>query len=393
MPTPHVVILGAGAAGTAAARVLKETDAVTVDLVARTAEIPYNRTLMNKAVVVGLLTSAQAAMTGVHALADTAEHVDREARTARLASGRILPFDALIIATGSAPRKLEGNIPGARDATDVGLLTALHSLEDAVRIRDLLARQPGPARIVIFGAGLVAAETASLLRAQGHQITLVARSRAPGATAFGGDIAARLEASHREHLATAFGRTPTAFEVDGAELAISLDDGSRLQADIAIVAHGTEASGPAPWGAGVGVDERLRTPYPRVYAAGGSAIHHDDMLGTWRIDHWADAVAQGEHAARVLLHDFELGTDPGRYLPRSPHVAFVHGMTVAAVGMTGAPVSARVVSQEPLVVVDEGDVGVVGAAGLDALPDVMEWTHRLHAGALTSSTRFAPANG
>ena len=379
MPKPRVVILGAGAAGAAAARVLQATDAATVELVARTGEAPYNRTLVNKGVAVGLLTSAQATMPGVHALEDTAERVDPETRTAHLASGATVSFDALIIATGSAPRLLDGDIPGARDATEAGLLSALHSLDDAVRIRDLLARRRGPARIVIFGAGLVAAETASLLRAKGHHITLVARSTRPGATAFGHDIAARLEESHRQHLAAEFGRTPAFIEVDAAELRITLDDGARVHADLAIVAHGTEATGPAPWGSGARVDERLRTPYPRVYAAGGSAIHSDGPLGSWRIDHWADAVAQGEHAARILLHDFGHGADPGPYLPRSPYTALIHGTTIAAVGMTAAPASARLVTAEPLVVAHESDGVVVGAAGIDAAPAVFEWIPRLHA--------------
>ena len=378
MPKPRVVILGAGAAGAAAARVLQATDAVSVELIARTGEAPYNRTLVNKGVAVGLLTSAQATMPGVHALTDTAERVDPEARTAHLASGDSLSFDALIVATGSAPRRLDGDIPGVRGATEAGLLSPLHSLDDAVRIRNLLARRPGPARIVILGAGLLAAETASLLRAKGHYITLVARSTRPGATAFGHDIAARLEESHRQHLTTAFGRTPAFIEVDGAELSITLDDGARLQADLAIVAHGTEATGPAPWRSGARVDERLRTPSPRVYAAGGSAIHSDDLLGTWRIDHWADAAAQGQHAARTLLHDLRLATDPGPYLPRSPYTALIHGTTVAAVGITGPHASARIVTAEPLAVAYENDGVVVGAAGIDASPAVFQWIPRLH---------------
>ena len=51
------------------------------------------------------------------------------------------------------------------------------------------------------------------------------------------------------------------------------------------------------------VDERLRVyANEGVYAAGGVAMHYDDLLGAWRIDHWDDAVAQGIDAARSLLN-------------------------------------------------------------------------------------------
>ena len=75
MSSQKVIVLGAGAAGTAAARVLAGSDAVTVTLVGRTDEAPYNRTLVNKGVAVGLLTPEQAAIPGIDALLDTATEV------------------------------------------------------------------------------------------------------------------------------------------------------------------------------------------------------------------------------------------------------------------------------------------------------------------------------
>jgi NADH dehydrogenase FAD-containing subunit len=63
MTKHHVVILGAGAAGTAAAETLADVPDVTVTLVGKTGETPYNRTLVNKGVAIGLLTPEQAALT------------------------------------------------------------------------------------------------------------------------------------------------------------------------------------------------------------------------------------------------------------------------------------------------------------------------------------------
>lgn len=102
-------------------------------------------------------------------------------------------------------------------------------------------------------------------------------------------------------------------------------------------------------------------------------------LGTWRIDHWAEAVAQGAHAPRLLLHDLGFGADPGPYLPRSPYTPLIHGRTVAGVGMTGGYGCTRVVSPEPLVVVHKRDASAIGAAGIDSTGSVFEWIRRLYA--------------
>ncbi|MFT4231002.1 MAG: NAD(P)/FAD-dependent oxidoreductase [Microbacterium sp.] len=371
--TAHVVILGAGAAGTAAARVLSAADDIDVTLVGRTAETPYNRTLVNKGVAVGLLQPEQAALPGVVARADTAERIDPAARSVALASGATLPYDALVIATGSTARGVDESVDGSASAVAAGRLTSLHSLDDAVRVRDLLAG--APARVAVFGAGLVAAETASLLHERGHRVTMIARSEAPGASAFGVEVAARVADRHREAIAVRFGRVATSFALEGDALVIALDDGTTLRADLAIVAHGTEPAAPAPFRDGVAVDARLRAGIPSVYAAGGVAVH-DDGSAPWRIDHWADAAAQGEHAARTLLHDLGVGADPGRYLPRSLHTVTVHGVVVAAAGR--AQGAGSVVSTDPLVVLH--DVGGVahGVAGVDAVAEVFAWTNRLH---------------
>ena len=77
---------------------------------------------------------------------------------------------------------------------------------------------------------------------------------------------------------------------------LHLPDLSQQRADVFIVAHGTTANAPAPWGDGVGVDETMRAAHLGLYAAGGAAIHHDERIGTWRIDHWGVA---GQDSAKM----------------------------------------------------------------------------------------------
>jgi 3-phenylpropionate/trans-cinnamate dioxygenase ferredoxin reductase subunit len=367
-----------------------------VSLVARTGETPSNRTLVNKAVAVGLLEAAQTALpvdpTRVTLIPDTAEAVDTAARVVRLSSGAVLGYDALIVATGSTPRPLDRTIPGADEAEAAGLLTTLHSIEDAERVRALLttgsgAQQNRRARIAVLGGGLIAAETASVLRDGAHDVTIINRSAHPGVGAFGAELGARLEELHRAHVSTAFGRRPTAFHLTdrSAEgrpqkrLEIDLDDASHVHVDFAILAQGTVPTGPQPWSQGIDVDEDLGAARQSVYGAGGVALHHDSVVGTWRIDHWSDAAAQGEHAARAALHDLGAAASPGRYVPRSLFTAAVYGATVAAAGLIGEGLPARVLSTDPLVTLHERDNIAVGAAGLNALPTVLSLARRLQA--------------
>ncbi|WP_341359055.1 FAD/NAD(P)-binding oxidoreductase [Georgenia sp. M64] len=377
MSTQNVLILGAGAAGTAAARILGSSDAVTVTLIGRTDETPYNRTLVNKGIAIGLLTPEQAALPGVAAIADTAVEVDPDTRTVRLESGRVEHYDALLITTGSAPRDLGAGVTAAA-VPGTGRVTALHSLRDAVAVRDLLAGLGRPGRIVISGAGLVAGETATLLHDRGHEVTLLARAATPGISVFGTEVAETLAATHQANLHTAFGRTITSLTETEDSVQLTLDDGTVLPADVLIVAHGTTPTAPAPWGSGVAVDGESRTATPGVYAAGGVAIHNDPTLGTWRIDHWADAAAQGEHAARTLLADLGVGEQPGTYQPRAPFTATIHGAMIAGAGLTGHHGNARAESTDPLVILHQQGNIPVGVLGLDAAPAVFGWMPHLY---------------
>ena len=93
MSPQKVLILGAGAAGAAAARVLHGSGTVSVTLVDRTGQAPYNRTLVNKGVAIGLLTPEQVVTPGVEVISDTAVEVDPQGKTVRIASSsEVLPW-------------------------------------------------------------------------------------------------------------------------------------------------------------------------------------------------------------------------------------------------------------------------------------------------------------
>lgn len=377
MTTQHVLILGSGAAGAAAARTLATRDDVRVTMVTRTGETPYTRMLI-KGIAFGPTPPEmiKLPLPQIEVIADTVLDVDTMAKRVQLTSGAQVSYDALIVATGSVPRSLPA---GVLEGDDVGQgrVTALHSLEDAMGIRDLLTSLARPARVTIYGGGIIAAETASSLQADGHMVMLVSRSSVPGIGAFGAPVAERLAADHAAKVQTRFGRTLQHVDETESGVAITLDDDQRIVADLLLVALGTTPAAPSPWTNGIDVDDRLRAAADHVYAAGGVATHHDEALGVWRIDHWEDAAAQGTHAAQAALHDLDISDDPGTYLPRSPYMALVYGQMISGVGYT-AGADAQVEAGEEFIVRHETDGTVVGVTGIDAVGTVYQWGQQLH---------------
>ncbi|WP_051325753.1 FAD-dependent oxidoreductase [Glycomyces tenuis] len=383
MRTREVVIIGGGAAGSSAASTLTRLcfDG-RVRVIGENGTPPYNRTLVNKGLMTGLLTDEQMALPpaeGVDRLLDTVRGLDTARSYVSLDSGDKLRFDAAIIATGSRPRPLPDGLPGLGRALTTGRLVTLHSARDGRRVHDRL--EAGTARITVLGAGLVGSETASLLHRAGHQVTLVARSQTPLVPTLGQVVAEHVAALHRDHVTALFGRTVAAFHHRSDVLDVHLDDGTVIESDLTITAHGTV---PAPPGMGwatpgVEVDDRLRsTADTRLYVAGGVALF---PMGArrFRIDHWDDAAAQGTHVARSLLHDLGDGDDPGPYRPRSRYSVNLYGTTVTGVGTAIPDGTERLVSREPAVTAfANADGEPTGAVGIDATREILAWSAQLH---------------
>lgn len=307
----------------------------------------------------------------------------------RLESGDTHAYDALLIATGSRARTLDEEVIGRDQAVSAGRLTTLHSAADAVRVRDLLATTK-PARVLILGGGLVASETASLLTDAGHDVALITRAAIPGANAIGAHVARRLRDLHRPQHAAYLERTVSSIRTLTDRISITLNDGSRVEGDLAIIAHGTLPAAPAPWTGpdGIPVDSRLRSmhaPRQRIYAAGGVAVHHYPGHGSYRIDHWDDSVAQGIHAANALLHDLGMADDPGLYLPNSLFSARIHSHTLTGVGHPALSTSTRLVSTDPLLTAHYLEDIPVALTGIDAASLVRDRTPLLHQQAPTGS--------
>ena len=331
MESNHVIVVGGGAAGWSAADTLVRSGwpgpVTIVD-----PQAPMNRTLVNKGVLTGLLTPEQItreAPAGTELVRDEVTAIEDDG-TVRFRSGDRIRPAAVLLASGSSPRPYAAEVGGDRVGT-VERLTHLHSIEDAERVRTLLPSSGG--RVVILGAGLIGSETASLLAEA--DVTLVSRSPVPLRRQLGPVVASELLHRHDAHIRTRFGHPVTRVTGGSESVVVELEDGERLEAHVALVAHGTVARRPLLPGSRVGsiaVDGRLRTGLRDVYAAGGVAAVHSGGASI-RVDHWEDAAAQGAHAARSIIHDLLGGPDPGDYRFTASYSSRIHGSTLTAWGV------------------------------------------------------------
>ena len=229
--------------------------------------------------------------------------LDLGAREVQLDDGEAVGFDGLIVATGSAPRRL----PGAEDAEGIFYL---RTLDDALALRQAIATAR---RVAIVGAGFIGLEVASEARALGAEVTVVDVAPHPLARVFGPEVGARVRTLHEQHGVELLCDTEIAGIVvaEGRARGLELAHGS-IEADVVLVAIGAEPR--TGWLAGSGLelergvvcDASLRAA-PGVYAAGDVARWEHPLFGSIRVEHWTTA---GEHA-RVAAKNLtaELGGD------------------------------------------------------------------------------------
>jgi len=299
------VIIGSGPAGVAAAETLRKADsAARVTLLCGEGEAPYARMAIPY-LLKGDIDEAGThirkdadhyARLGIELLHGRAEAIDTAARLVAVAGGLTVPYDRLLVATGSRPSR--ERIPGI----DLPGVRTCWTLDDARTI--LASARPGT-RIVQMGAGFVGCIIMEGLLSRGVDLTILVRSgymvrRMMNPTA-SGLIRQWCEARGVRILT----RTqPRRLSVNGGGLRVELGEGRSLAADIYLSAIGVdpnldflEGSG-IETGQGILVDETLQSSVPGVYAAGDVAESTDCLTGTRQLNAiQPNAVEQGRIAA------------------------------------------------------------------------------------------------
>ncbi|MEA5454710.1 NAD(P)/FAD-dependent oxidoreductase [Sinomonas sp. JGH33] len=329
--TPTVLVVGGGAAGRACAQELRRGGlAGSIQIVDAEPGGAIDRTLVDKALLPGLLTREQIALPPVEGVVVTSGEAitaDFGTKTVELRDGGRLTADAVVIASGAVPRH-----PDGIDVAPGVPLHRLHTADDVEALRESIPQAVGR-RVAVIGAGFSGTELASHYVAAGAEVVLVGRSDMPLAAALGAEISPRLAALLRERTDLRLGTTVQAIASCGARARLSLSDGSSVEVDAVILAHGSIPA--TAWTGspdGIRVDDRLRMSERGWYAAGSAAYI---ASGGTRLttDHWNAAIAQGEHAARTILHDFLGVEDPGPYRPTTGFNLRAFGSTISVRGL------------------------------------------------------------
>jgi apoptosis-inducing factor 3 len=301
-----VVIIGAGAAGSAAAETLRrEGHAGRITLVDGDPDAPYDRPNLSKDYLAGTAPEEWISLRsgdfyrerGIELLRGTqALRIDPGAKRVVLSAGGTLAYDALLVATGAEPVHLPTPLYDGRR------IYYLRTLADS---RAIIAAAGEARRAVVLGASFIGLEVAASLTARGIEVHVVAPDRRPLERVMGRELGDFIRGVHEEH-GVVFHMEETASAIDGK--AVSLSSGERIPSDLVVAGVGARlntvvaAQAGLVLGKGVGVNEYLETNAPDVFAAGDIAYWPDPHTGERiHVEHWVVAQRHGQTAARNML--------------------------------------------------------------------------------------------
>lgn len=301
-----IVIIGGGAAGNAAAEMLRrEQFDGTITLLSADDSLPCDRPNLSKNYLAGSAPEGWIALRSAGFYRE--QHIDLKLnarvaaidtakRQVRLEDGSRHAWDALLLATGAEPVRLD--VPGAERPH-------VHVLRTWADSRALVATATKAKKAVVIGASFIGLEVASSLRARDIDVQVIGRETVLMERVLGAEVGAFLREMHEEH-GVRFHLGATVASID--ERTVTLANGEVLEADLVVVGIGVrpalalaEQAGLAI-DRGVRVDRYLATSVAGIYAAGDIARWPDRLSGeSIRVEHWVVAERQGQVAARNML--------------------------------------------------------------------------------------------
>lgn len=309
-----VVIIGGGAAGFAAAEMLRRHEyAGKLTILSSDGDAPYDRPNLSKDFLAGEAPAEWIPLRSKRfyekkdidlRLGVDVERIDPAARTVTLADGASLPFERLLIATGAEPVRLP--IPGA----DRDSVFTLRSWADS---RAIIARAETSKVAVIIGASFIGLETAAALRTRGLEVHVVAPEALPLEKVLGTEFGKFIRALHEEK-GVRFHLENTVESI--GEDAVRLKDGKELKADLVVTGVGVKPrislarDAGLEIGSGIRVNACLETSTPGIFAAGDVAEWQAGPDSEpRRVEHWVVAERQGQVAALNMLGARQRFTD------------------------------------------------------------------------------------
>jgi apoptosis-inducing factor 3 len=305
-PNKRIVIVGGGAAGFAAAEILRRHGFDgTITMLSNDSAPPVDRPNLSKDYLAGNAPEDWVPLRGDDWYAENniklslkteVSALDVKSKELLLGDGSKIQFDKLLLATGAEPVRLD--IPGA----DKKHVHTLRSLNDC---RAIIAQAKTAKRAVVVGASFIGLETAAALRARDIEVHVAAPEKRPLERVFGPELGDFIRALHEEH-GVKFHLENSVSAIDGKR--VTLKSGGTLDADLVVIGVGVrprlslaEKAGLAT-DKGVLVNAHMETSVPEIYAAGDIARWPDPISGgRIRVEHWVVAERQGQVAALNMM--------------------------------------------------------------------------------------------
>ena len=301
-----VVVIGGGAAGLAAADMLRrEGYDGPLTLLSADNSPPVDRPNLSKDYLAGTAQEDWMPLRSpdyyrdrrIDLLLNThALSLDIKRKQIVLEMGKTLNFDALLLATGADPVHLE--ITGATDSQ-------VHYLRSFADSKAIIARAASAKRVAVVGASFIGLEVAASLRAREIAVDVVAPEQQPLERVLGADVGLFIRKLHEAH-GVNFHLGQTVSRVN--ERMVTLSSGTMLEADFLVLGVGVRPALQLAEQAGLAIDrgitvnEYLETSVPGIFAAGDAARWPDPHTGQRiRVEHWVVAERQGQTAAKNIL--------------------------------------------------------------------------------------------
>jgi NADPH-dependent 2,4-dienoyl-CoA reductase/sulfur reductase-like enzyme len=211
-------------------------------------------------------------------------------------------FDTLIVATGARARTL--SIPGA----SLRNIYYLRTLDDSKIIRSTLEKVE---HAIVIGGGFIGMEVAAVLAQKNIAVTMVLNEDRIWKKLFSPEMSNFFESYYTARGVRLMKSTAISeLRGDGAVSSAVLRDGQTIPCELVIAGIGVQpesemlANSGFEVENGILVNEYLETSQPRILAAGDVANYQDVLFGKRRrVEHWDNAVSQGQHCARLLMSE------------------------------------------------------------------------------------------
>jgi apoptosis-inducing factor 3 len=301
----RIVIVGSGAAGFAAAEMLRRVGYQnSLIMLSSDAALPYDRPNLSKDYLAGAIPFDYVPLRNESfyekndiefRIGKNVVELDLRAHEVLLSGGERAGYDRLLLATGAEPVRL--TISGA----DQPHVHTLRSLADSDAI---IAAAEASKKVVIVGASFIGLEVAASLRARKLEVHVVAPDKRPMERILGPDMGDFIRSLHEGHGVIFHLETkPTAIDK-----VVHLENGQSIEADLVVVGIGVRPRLELAENAGlrvdrgITVDEHLETSAQGIFAAGDIARWPDPHSGgNIRVEHWVVAERQGQAAALNML--------------------------------------------------------------------------------------------